>query len=480
MIHEHDLIQTYHRETSHTRGRITGRSLNREETPVPFKLYRGGETFHLSQDLALPDIPLDIAHNARPLSPNVDMPSVLAGICNLACGITQVRKQMDGSVFHFRSVASAGALYPAELYIALQNVTGLNDGLYHYCPLEHTLTRLRGGFVFGALRGTAPIIRFYLTSIFHRSSWKYGARAYRYCLLDTGHLVENLVLAARLYGLPATLDYDFNDRAATRFLCIDPDLEGCLAQVHSLGCKAGMEVDEAVQIVGEGLPAFSRSAPKAVSPEQLLAIHGKTSSFARCPVQSWAVADRESTPLPPPVIAGSASAAMVARRSRRNFVPRTTPTRDLVDIISMLCDRDGPVCSNAIEVGILASENSGLTAGHHRINRKDRSTTLLRPGNFMAAAARVCLDQSWLENCALHFVFTTDLEALSRHCGPRAYRYAHLEAGRLGQQIYLAATAKGLGACGIGAFFDNEVATLLALPRGQALIYLVGVGPVRK
>lgn len=97
----------------------------------------------------------------------------------------------------------------------------------------------------------------------------------------------------------------------------------------------------------------------------------------------------------------------------------------------------------------------------------------------MQQSARVCLDQGWLANCALHVVFTADLEGLHRHCGPRAYRYAQLEAGRLGERVYLSATAKRLGACGIGAFFDQEASNLLSLPSGHALLYLVGVGPIK-
>lgn len=41
--------------------------------------------------------------------------------------------------------------------------------------------------------------------------------------------------------------------------------------------------------------------------------------------------------------------------------------------------------------------------------------------------------------------------------GERSYRYVHFEAGAMGQRIYLAAEALGLGATGIGAFYDDKV-----------------------
>jgi nitroreductase len=85
----------------------------------------------------------------------------------------------------------------------------------------------------------------------------------------------------------------------------------------------------------------------------------------------------------------------------------------------------------------------------------------------------------WLKNAALHLVFMTDLAALGRAWGPRGYRYAMIEAGRLGQQAYLAATALGWGACGIGAIYDREAAELLDMTVDGALLYLVGAGPFK-
>jgi nitroreductase len=55
-----------------------------------------------------------------------------------------------------------------------------------------------------------------------------------------------------------------------------------------------------------------------------------------------------------------------------------------------------------------------------------------------------------------------------------------LAAGRLGHRIYLAATALGLGACGIGAFYDGEARELLGLGCGETLLYLVGAGPLKR
>ncbi len=480
MENDRERISRYHEETSHQRGNLTGRALNWKNQPLPFKIYRHVPTFPLANNIVLPQIPIQSALDEHPLIQGGKLSSILSGICNLTAGITLVQESAGDTRFHFRAAPSAGALYPAELYVVLQNVNEMNDGLYHYCPLKHVLSQLRGGPVFKGLGNGTPAVRFYLTSIFHRSAWKYGARAYRYCLLDTGHMAENLLLASRIHGLPATLDYDFNDSVMTRILGIHPDFEGCLAQVHAMGCGPETLLVDTSPLTAEDIPAYSVSALKAQAPEELLLAHQATASFARCPERPMAAPVEKSTPLPDPALSASTAETIMQRRSRRNFVSRNVMPRDLVDIIGLLCRDVAPICTDAIQVGFLAGKSSGLKPGYHRLNRGDRSTTLVKPGDFMAQSAQVCLDQGWLENAALHFVFTADLARLREKCGPRSYRYAHLEAGRLGQSVYLAATAKNLGVCGIGAFFDDEGASLLSLPDGHKLLYLVAIGPTKK
>jgi len=55
-----------------------------------------------------------------------------------------------------------------------------------------------------------------------------------------------------------------------------------------------------------------------------------------------------------------------------------------------------------------------------------------------------------------------------------------ITAGRIGQMIYLGATALGMGACGIGAFYDDEAEAILDLNADSSLLYLVAAGPVKR
>jgi len=70
-------------------------------------------------------------------------------------------------------------------------------------------------------------------------------------------------------------------------------------------------------------------------------------------------------------------------------------------------------------------------------------------------------------------------QRLRRKYQERTYRYALLEAGHLGQNVYLAATAMGMGACAVGAFLDDGLNAMLEVDGQQeAAVYMLSVGKV--
>jgi SagB-type dehydrogenase family enzyme len=120
-----------------------------------------------------------------------------------------------------------------------------------------------------------------------------------------------------------------------------------------------------------------------------------------------------------------------------------------------------------------------MEPGFYLLDTTKASLGLVTSGDFMESMAHICLDQQWLANAATHFLFITNLELMDRTWGARGYRYAMLAAGRMGQRLYLAATAMGMGCCGIGALYDGEAAEQLGLNEASRLLYLVAVGPIK-
>lgn len=116
------------------------------------------------------------------------------------------RKEMG---FEFRTAPSAGALYPIETYIVINNVENLSKGVYHYNIKGHFLEEIKSGDNSSNIAKAAldqnmcadAAVVFIWTGIFNRSKCKYGQRAYRYIYLDAGHIAENLALATTGIGL---------------------------------------------------------------------------------------------------------------------------------------------------------------------------------------------------------------------------------------------------------------------------------------
>lgn len=138
------------------------------------------------------------------------------------------------------------------------------------------------------------------------------------------------------------------------------------------------------------------------------------------------------------------------------------------------------VYARSVATGFLVNQVEGMAEGFYVLNPEHNGIGMVEQGPFTGKMARICLDQMWLANAGVHFLFLTDLHVLDRTWGAQGYRYAMLTAGRMGQRLYVAATAMGLGCCGIGALYDGEAAALLGLNEASRLLYLVAVGAVKK
>jgi hypothetical protein len=178
--------------------------------------------------------------------------------------------------------------------------------------------------------------------------------------------------------------------------------------------------------------------------------------------------------------------SVLKRRSRRNFVPVPLATPRAMYLMQSLCMDslhgwdEGLVYRGCMNPGFTAVNVEAFDPGTYLLDTRERAYGLVSGGSSGADVARVCLDQAWLKNGSLHFLFMANLPLVDRHLGARGYRYAMLNSGRAAQRIYLAGTSLGLGVCGIGAIYDDEARQLFSLSDESALLYLMAVGPVRK
>ena len=79
----------------------------------------------------------------------------LAAVLFYAAGVTRKKTYPGGGEILFRAAASTGALYQTEVYVAVGEMAGLEPGLYHFCPGDFALRRLRSGDVRRAMATAA-------------------------------------------------------------------------------------------------------------------------------------------------------------------------------------------------------------------------------------------------------------------------------------------------------------------------------------
>lgn len=127
-----------------------------------------------------------------------------------------------------RTVPSGGALYPLELYPVVSRVEGLENGVYHYDPLRHALEPLdlrdlddhvADLHLYEELASAGVLLA--VTGVFGRSRFKYGLRGYRFTLLEAGHVLQNVLLAATALRLAAIPVAGVDDRSLERLLRVD-------------------------------------------------------------------------------------------------------------------------------------------------------------------------------------------------------------------------------------------------------------------
>ncbi len=194
--------------------------------------------------------------------------------------------------------------------------------------------------------------------------------------------------------------------------------------------------------------------------------------------------------LPAPSQKGGMSLAeAIARRtSIRDFTPQTISQLQLSQILwaaqgasDTSWNRRAVPSAGAtfpLEVFIACGGNGieGIADGIYHYNTGSHSLTRHHEGDVRLELARAALDQEFIYEAPLDIVICAVYERTLRRYGTRGERYVHMEVGHAGQNIYLHATALGLGTVAIGAFHDEQVREVLRLDKQYKPLYIMPVG----
>jgi SagB-type dehydrogenase family enzyme len=208
MMEKKGIGDLFQQETKYIRGKLSGGPLIWSAKPKTYKTYPASPKVKLDKPEVKGGMPLWEVIKKRQSIRNYRNTPLEKGFLSQLLWATQgiSREAMD---FEFRTAPSAGALYPVETYLILNNVEGIEQGVYHYDVKNHQLDLLkRGDFRMNVAQAAldqdmaySANAVFVWTALFERSKWKYKQRAYRYVYLDAGHIADNLALAAVALGL---------------------------------------------------------------------------------------------------------------------------------------------------------------------------------------------------------------------------------------------------------------------------------------
>jgi len=131
----------------------------------------------------------------------------------------------------YRSVPSAGATYPLEIFVVCGQscIEEIDDGIYHYNINNHSLTLHHKGDIRLELAKAAlnqefiyqAPIDIIICALYQRTLLGYGSRGERYVLMEVGHAGQNIYLQATALGLATVAIGAFNDEQVRKVLRLD-------------------------------------------------------------------------------------------------------------------------------------------------------------------------------------------------------------------------------------------------------------------
>ena len=450
--------------------------------PSLYKSYPGATQISLAETQP-PEMPaLDaILNSSTPSAAPLDV-AAISQLLHYTAGLIKKRDLPVAGEVHYRAAASAGALYPIELYLVCGEIDGLNHGVYHYCPADNALIKLREGDFRGNLAAAAadeslastPAI-VVSTAVFWRTAWKYRTRGYRYCFWDNGTILSNLLASANSQGQPARVLAGFVDADVDKLLGVDSEQEAstCLVALGQ-GFGAKPYVVKALEEIDKGDICFS----EAVSYPESEILHAQSCLSSADEVRDWRYhghiqqarfsADAKSDAL---------RNAILDRGSTRRF---SREDIEMAQFTALLAASSANMPAD-FECGItepylIVNAVKGLDSGAYYFSRSTGELELLDQGEFRNEAGHLCFEQALGADASAVIYFMADLDKILDRYGNRGYRAAQLEAGVMGGNVYLAAHALGLGATGMTFFDDAVTAFFSPHAAGKSLMFLVALG----
>ena len=118
----------------------------------------------------------------------------------------------------------------------------------------------------------------------------------------------------------------------------------------------------------------------------------------------------------------------------------------------------------------------GLEGGIYHYLPSPHALEAVIPGDQRREIASASLSQMWMATAPVMVIITAEYTRITGKYRERGVRYAHMEVGPAGENLFLQCVALGLGAGIVGAFTDDAVADATGLPPGHEPLLIFPIG----
>jgi SagB-type dehydrogenase family enzyme len=182
----------------------------------------------------------------------------------------------------------------------------------------------------------------------------------------------------------------------------------------------------------------------------------------------------------------SVEEALQKRRSIREYLDKPLRLDDLSQILWAAQGITEPTkkfrtapsagATYPLEVYVVVKNVEGLERGVYHYNPLKHTLELVKEGDFSYNLYEACLNQEWVLEAQANLVITAFYERTTSRYGERGIRYVHMEAGHVGQNVYLQATSLGIGTVAVGAFNDEMVEEIVGAGANEKALYVYPLG----
>jgi SagB-type dehydrogenase family enzyme len=374
----------------------------------------------------------------------------------LISGIS-AKKTYPGVEYYLRVNPSAGALYPNELYFQVRNIDGFEDGIYHLEVASSSAVLLQKLEINEGIEELLELsysvdgFIFFVSSLYFRSSWKYKNRAFRYCLLDAGHLIGTIEASSYLFDKDFELIYDFPKEKLNEFFSFDEKefftsivIAGKKQQSKKESFSLSLPTLDGASYIEENISFFEKNKLVEMAYKDSLKIVDKKAQ------EKSAIFNFQKQRLQDTIF---------KRRSIREFTKQSISKLEFESIMGVVNQAIKSDCDEQVDIYYTINRVEGYILGLYK------NGELLKTGDFNSKAGYLCLEQDLGTSSAVTFFLTSK---------GKNYQELYQKAGLLGHRLYIASNYLDIGCSGIGAYYDDEVCEFIE--ENTMVLYALAIG----